>query len=157
MPGLIRIALLATAVVLAVALGACGAEDNAAKNDYVKQVNAAQTQFAGAVTKVREGITETSSAKQDRRALDAFTTTVDELVVSLRAMKVPEEVCKEHDRLVTALAGHREEVAAITKRMRAPTTRVLDEVQRQLSAATITVNARLGAATDAINTKLSAK
>jgi len=157
MPGLARIALLATAIVLAVALGACGAQDSAAKNDYVKQVNAAQTQFASAATRVKQEITKMSSARQDRRALDRFVSTIDTLVGRLRAIKVPGDVRAEHGRLVAVLADHGEEVTQITTTMRSPTTTVLEDVQRKLSAATITVNANLTSATASINSKLRAK
>jgi len=157
MPGLARIALLATAIVLAVALGACGAQDSAAKNDYVKQVNAAQTQFASAATRVKQEITKKSSARQDRRTLDGFVRTIDTLVGRLRAIKVPGDVRAEHGRLVAVLADHGEEVTQITTTMRSPTTTGLEDVQRKLGAATITVNANLTSATASINSKLRAK
>jgi len=158
MPGLARIALLATAIVLAVAVGACGGQqDSSAKNDYVKQVNAAQTRFASAAKSAGQQITRTSSASQDRRTLDRFGSTIEDLVVTLRAIKAPTDVRGEHGRLVAAMTGHRDEVARATARLRSPTTRELAEVQRQLSAATITVNADLSSATGAINAKLRAR
>lgn len=154
MPGLARIALLVTAIVVAATLGACGAQDSAAKNDYVKQVNAAQMQFATAATKVKQQITRQSSARQDRSALTQFSGTIDELVARLRAIKVPGDVRAEHERLVAAMADHGEQVSQITASMRSPTTAVLEDVQRKLSAATITVNANLSSATASINAKL---
>jgi len=157
MPGPARIALLATAIVLAVTLGACSTQDSASKNDYVKQVNVAQTQFASAATRVNQEITERSTARQDRRALDRFVVTIGTLVNGLRAIKVPGDVRAEHRRLVDVLAGHGKEVSQITASLSAPTTSVLEEVQRKLSAATITVNAGLGSATASINDKLRAK
>jgi len=157
MLGLARIALLATAIVLAAALGACGTQDSAAKNDYVKQVNAAQTQFASAATRVKLQITKMSSAAHDRRALDRFVSTIDTLAGRLRAIKVPGDVRAEHGRLVAVMADHSEEVSQITETMRSPTTTVLEDVQRKLSAATITVNANLSSATASINSKLPAE
>jgi hypothetical protein len=157
MPGLAQIALPATAIALAVVLGACGARDSAAKNDYVKEVNAAQTQFANAATRVEQQITKMSSAGQDRRALDRFASTIDTLVARLRAIKVPGDVRAEHGRLVAVMADHGEEVLQITATMRSATTTVLEDVQRKLSAATITVNANLSSATASINAKLRAE
>lgn len=151
---LARIALLATAIALAAALSACGGQDNAAKNDYVRHVNAAQTRFAGAVTKVKRDITETSSARQDRRSLIAFGSTIDDLVATLRAIKAPPDVRNEHRRLVSAMAGNREELAAIIARMRSSGAAAFADVNRRLVAATVTVNARLRSATAAINAKL---
>ena len=156
MPGLTRIASLATAIVLAVALGACGPKDSAAKNDYVKQVNAAQTQFASAATKVKQQITKESSPRQDRRSLAGFVSTIDALVARLGAIKVPDDVRAQHRRLVAVMAGHAKEVSQITATMGLASTAELEDVQRKLSAATITVNANLSAATDSINTKLRA-
>ena len=157
MLGLARIALPATAIVLAVTLGACGTQDSAAKNDYVQKVNAAQTQFASAAKRVKQEITKMSSARQDRRALDRFVSTIDTLVGRLRAIKVPGDVRAEHARLVAVMADHGEEVSQITASMRSPTTTVLEDIQRKLSAATITVNANLSSATASINSKLRAE
>ena len=157
MPGLTRIASLATATVFAVALGACGTQDSAAKNDYVKQVNAAQTQFAGAATKVKQQITKMSSPRRDRHSLARFVGTIDELVARLGAIKVPGDVRAQHRRLVAVMADHAKEVSQITTTMGSATTAELEDVQRKLSAATITVNANLSSATASINSKLRAE
>lgn len=157
MPGPARIALLTTAILLAVALGACGAGDSAAKNDYVRQVNAAQTRFASAVTEVKRAITSTSSPRQDRRALVRFGATIDKLIATLRAIKVPGDVRSEHGRFVAAMVDHREAVGRATVGMRSSDAGALAEAERQLTASTITVNARLSSATRAINAKLHGK
>ena len=156
MPGLTRIASPATAIVLAVALGACGTQDRDAKNNYVKQVNAAQTQFATAATRVKQQITKESSPRQDRRSLARFVSTIEVLVARLGAIKVPDDVRAQHRRLVAVMADHAKEVSQITTTMGSATTAELEDVQRKLSAATITVNANLSSATDSINTKLRA-
>lgn len=154
MSGLARIALFMTTGALAVALGGCGAGDGAAKNEYVRAVNIAQAQFAGAARRVKLEITQTSSVEQDQRALTHFGSTIDRLVAMLRAIREPADVRGAHARLVAVMAGHRDEVSSIIAKLRSPTSAVLDDVNRELGAATLMVNARLRTAIDAINGKL---
>lgn len=150
-----RIGSLATALVVVATLAACG-EDGAAKNDYVDQVNVAQTRYASTATKIKQQITTTSTPQQDRSALTRYVGAIDTLLSTLRSIKVPGEVNAEHGRLVAATADLRGEVAQIAKQLRSATTRVLADAQRKLGAATITFNSTVSAATDAINTKLRA-
>jgi hypothetical protein len=144
-------------VALALALGACGGGDERdAKNAYVRQVNAAQTEFATNVTNVSQRITPKSSAIQDRRTLKRFEAAIQEVVVTLEAIEVPSDVEVEHKQLVAAMSGFGTDIKRATSALSDPDTRTIAEAQRSIANATQTVNQRIDSAIAAINSKLAA-
>ncbi len=151
--------LLALALALAaLVLGACGGgdDDRDAKNAYVRQVNAAQTQFATTVTTVSRQITPKSSTRQDRRTLQRFQMAIADVVTRLRAIKAPSEVRAEHKQLVAAMSGFGAEIKQANAALRNPNTRAIADAQRSIATATQTVNVRIDSAIAAINSKLGA-
>lgn len=139
-------------------LGACGGEDDRdAKNAYVAQVNAAQTEFASTVTTVSQRITPRSSSAQDRKTLEGFESAIDDVVAKLRDIKVPGDVEAEHKQLVDAMTGFGADIKTATVALRNPDTRSIADAQRGIATATQTVNSRIDAAIAAINSKLGAK
>jgi hypothetical protein len=139
----------------ALALGACGGDDDRkAKNAYVSEVNAAQSEFASTVTTVSERITPKSSSSQDRKTLEQFEAAIAEVVKNLRDVDVPEDVKSEHGQLVEAMSGFGDEIEKATKALRNPDTRTIAEAQKTIQRATQTVNVRIDAAIAAINSKL---
>jgi len=149
------IASFATAIVLAVTLGACAqTEADAARNAYVRQLNAAQARFARTATEVSGAITDTSSVRQDRRTLVHYGAVMGGLARTLRAVSVPAQARPEHAGLVAALAEFRKQISSIVIELRSPTTRAIDDADHRLAEATKTFNAKLGASISAINRKL---
>ena len=151
------LALLALAFT-ALGLGACGGDDDRkAKNDYVKQVNIAQSEFAANVETVAERITNKSSSSQDRKTLEQFQAAIDDVVTDLHAIKVPGDVGSEHKQLVGAMSGFGAQIEEATLALRNPDSRTIAEAQRTIQTATQTVNVRIDAAIAAINSKLGQK
>lgn len=151
------LALLALAVA-AVGLGACGgANDRKAKNDYVRQVNVAQNEFAANVSEVSQRITNKSSSSQDRKTLEQFQTAIDDVVTELRAIKVPGDVTSEHKQLVGAMSGFGGQIKSAVSALRNPTQQNIVDARQQIATATQTVNVRIDAAIAAINSKLAKK
>ncbi len=139
-------------------LAACGGgDDREAKNEYVRQVNAAQNEFAQTVSTVSERITNKSSSSQDRKTLQQFQTAIDDVVTDLRAIKVPDTVKSEHEQLVKAMNGFGAEIRKATLALRNPDENTIAEAQRTIQSATQTVNVRIDAAIAAINSKLGQK
>ena len=139
-------------------LGACGGDDDRkAKNDYVKQVNIAQSEFAANVETVAERITNKSSSSQDRKTLQEFQTAIDDVVADLRAIEEPDAVKSEHAQLVKAMSGFGAEIRKATRALRNPDTNTIAEAQRTIQGATQTVNVRIDQAIAAINSKLGQK
>ncbi len=158
MPGVLRTAALLLLASVALVLGACGgSEDREAKNDYVRQVNAAQNEFAQTVTTVSERITDKSSSSEDRKTLQQFQTAIDDVVTDLRDITVPDAVKAEHAQLVKAMSGFGAEIKQATDALRNPDSRTIAEAQRTIQTATQTVNVRIDAAIAAINSKLGQK
>lgn len=160
MLALLRIGPLLTAFMACAALGACGASEGNStkdKNVYVEQINAAVKNFASTVTNVSKSITPESSTRQDRRSIQRFESAIDEVIGTLQTINVPDDVRKEHKMLLSAMTGFGKEIADAGKAMRTQTIRAVAEGQRKLGAATITVNAKIRGATDAINTRLRAE
>lgn len=156
MPGPLRIISLVALALGAIALGACGddADSREAKNAYVRDVNAAQMAFASTVTTVSQQITSKSSPADDRRTLERFEKAIDDVVVQLRGIDVPEDVEAEHERLVTAMTGFGAEIEKATEALEEPDTRSIAMAQRALTNATQTVNGQIDSAIAAINSKL---
>jgi hypothetical protein len=152
------LASLATAILVVVSLGACaGTDADAARNAYVRALNAAQERFARTASKVSSAITKESSVRQDHRTLVRYRATIDDLVRKLRSLRVPSDVRTEHDRLVTALVRFRREVSTATRDLRSPSTRGVEDARRRLVGATMTLNAQLGEAVIAINRELQSR
>jgi len=142
----------------ALALGACGGDDERkATNEYVRQVNNAQNEFAQTVTTVSERITQKSSSSQDRKTLQEFQTAIDDVVADLRAIEEPDAVTSEHAQLVKAMSGFGAEIRKATRALRNPDTDTIADAQRTIQGATQTVNVRIDQAIAAINSKLGQK
>ena len=138
------------------ALVACGGDDDRdEKNAYVRQVNAAQAEFAQTVTTVSEGITEKSSSSQDRKTLKQFQTAIDDVVTDLRDIEVPDAVDAEHAQLVKAMSGFGNDIRGAVSALSNPTEQNIEQARKTITTATQTVNVRIDAAIAAINSKLS--
>jgi FKBP-type peptidyl-prolyl cis-trans isomerase (trigger factor) len=154
--GVLRTAALALLAFVGVALVACGGSDEReAKNAYVRQVNAAQAEFAQTVTTVSERITEKSSSRQDRRTLEQFQTAIDDVVTDLRDIDVPDTVDAEHAQLVKAMDGFGGDIRGAIGALSNPTQANIEEARKTITTAAQTVNVRIQAAIAAINSKLS--
>ena len=138
-----------------VGLVACGGSDEReAKNAYVRQVNAAQAEFAQTVTTVSERITDKSSSSQDRKTLEQFQTAIDDVVTDLRDIEVPGAVEAEHAQLVKAMSGFGSDIRGAISALRNPTQANIEQARKTITTAAQTVNVRIQAAIAAINSKL---
>ena len=155
MCGALRIIALTALLLGAIALNACGGDDDRdAKNAYVREVNAAQTGFGNTVSAVSQQITPKSSVNQDRRTLQRFEDAIEDVVKQLRGIEVPEDVEAEHKQLIAAMTDFGSEIRKATAALRNPTTRTIDEARRTIASASQTVNGQIDAAIAAINSKL---
>jgi hypothetical protein len=116
------LALLAAAL-LAFGAAACGSDDDGgssggggsdaadtseseplSKNDYLKEVNTAQTDFAGEAGKLN--LANPSSPKGFKKSLDQLVGLIDKLTERLDAVEPPETVASQHDDLVSQLTAY---------------------------------------------------
>ncbi len=155
MSGPLRIIALVLLAAGAAALGACGGEADSreAKNTYVRELNAAQQEFADNASRVSEQ-GRASSLGQYRRTLRRFEETIDTFATKLKEIEVPSVVEEEHEQLVAALTRFGADFEEITGVLNNPNARSLQEAQSAIAAATQRANARIEAAAAAIDSKL---
>lgn len=155
MSGALRIMSLVALLVGAVALGACGgeAESREAKNTYVRELNAAQQEFATDASRVsQQG--KAASLGQYRRTLGRFEETISSFEKKLREIDVPGVVEDEHRQLIAALTRFGKDFEEVTGVLNNPNARTLGEAQNAITVATQRANARIEAAAAAIDSKL---
>jgi hypothetical protein len=102
MSQILRLALLAALALSLVAVG-CG-DDTASKNEYVDAVNKAQTDFAGAVSKIQADASS-ASPDQAKQVFDDLAGEVDKVVSDLEAVEPPEDVSDLHNQLVDQMGS----------------------------------------------------
>ena len=95
----LRAAMVAFALVAALAIAACGNEE---QNDYVDQVNAAQTEFVDEMTAVAQA-PPTSPGQIDQLITD-MQSTIESFTGDLEGIEAPDDVADLHDQLITSMA-----------------------------------------------------
>lgn len=152
MPFLRSIFLVAFASVALIAAG-CGG-DTEEKNEYVDQVNKAQTEFANQVTKLSAAITSTSSEATDRKTIQSYQDAVDGVVKDLEGITPPEDVKAEHQQLVDAMSQYGESVSSALDDLQGGTAQDRLKAAQELQKASTQAGTEINQAIDAINKKL---
>jgi len=156
MSGALRILSLVVLLLGAVALVACGgADEREANNTYVRQLNAAQQEFATSASTVSQR-KSAASLGEYRRTLRRFEDAIARFTTKLRSIKVPAAVQKEHEQLTAAITGFGADFEKVTAALNNPNARTLSEAQSGIVAATQRANTRIEAAAAAIDSKLRA-
>jgi ABC-type uncharacterized transport system auxiliary subunit len=153
----LRIASLTLLLLAALVLGACGGGSNdiEAKNTYVRELNAAQTEFARSADDIsKQRVPDRASAKI--RLVQRFTGAIDEIVGKLQDIEVPGAVRIEHQQLIDVMTGFRADVRKLTQTYRRGDRDKVEAAVSAFSAARAQVGARINAALEAINSKLAA-
>ena len=154
MSGALKILSLLALVVGALAVAGCGGGDEREeRNAYVRQLNAAQQEFADNASLVSQERAPASIA-QYRRTLERFEATIASFTAKLQKIEVPDEVRDEHARLIDALKSFGQDFNRVTAALKNPNARKLSEAKRAISIATNRANLRIEAAAAAIDSKL---
>jgi len=157
MSRLLSIAALMVLLLAALVLGACGggSSDVDEKNAYVRELNAAQSDFATSADEVsKQRIPAEISAKL--RLVQRLTGAIDEVVQTMRGIEVPGDVQAEHQHLIDAMAGFRTDVQKLTQTYRGGDTREVSAAIIAFQTAQAQVDTRVNATIAAINSKLAA-
>lgn len=144
--------LIAFAAVALIAAG-CGG-DTQEKNDYVDQVNKAQTQFADQVTKLSSAITSTSSDSADVKTIESYQSAVDKVVTDLKGITPPDDVKAEHQQLVDAMSSYAKSVGTALDDLQGGTPQDRLKAATSLQKASSQAGTEINQAIDAINKKL---
>lgn len=138
------------------ATGCGGGDDTKDKNAYVAAVNAAQERFAKSSELLQADIsTATSTAAEDRRALDGLATAVRALVRELRGITPPGDVTALHAQLVKAVEGFGPVVRARRAVVDSSDPRKVIAARTRFSTGFGTVSDAVQAAIERINRKLT--
>lgn len=154
MARLARNAFLATLLIAATALAACG-DDNTRKNAYIRELTAAQAQYQANAKRIEADATPTSTPREDRRTLARFSATITHTITALRAIMPPSEVTAEHKAFVDVFVTWQDDVARFTKAIAKPTRSGVKRAQRQIAVANQTFNQSLRRAGTDIDAKLA--
>jgi ABC-type enterochelin transport system substrate-binding protein len=154
MLGALRIVALIALLLGAVALGACGGnDDREAKNTYVRELNAAQQEFAANASKVSDN-GRSGSVGQYRLTVERFEKTIERFASKLRAIQVPSAVKAEHEQLIAALTRFGTDFQKAAGVLKNPSAGAVSQAKSDLTSATQRANARIEAAAAAIDSKL---
>jgi len=144
--------LVAALIAAALALGACGSDEEA--NDYVDQVNEIQSRLVEDVTETVSGDppTDTEAAAEVAADLQSvFADTADELA----QIAPPEDVVDLHDQLVRAIRGVGARIGEAEQTFADGTPQQAARAARELQSATTDLQSQLRTLIDDINTQLS--
>ena len=141
-------------LLLVAALAAAGCGSDQGRGDYVKALNTAQTGLARRFTDLQSHITPTSSARQDRRTLQAYETAVGTTVADLRAIDPPDGFAPLHQRFVGQVAGYGTALRAARSDLDGDDPRAIIAAQGRLKSAVQRTGRQLNATIEAINKKL---
>ncbi|HVF78351.1 MAG TPA: hypothetical protein VNA28_08630 [Solirubrobacteraceae bacterium] len=139
MARLARLASLATLLLAAAALAACG-DDNSERNRYIDELTSAQLRFQSTQERFEADATKSSTGRQNSRALTRFATAIAETVAALRRIDAPRQVAAEHRRFVGVFETWHDDVARFAAAIRNPTPRAFARARRRITAATDTFN-----------------
>jgi hypothetical protein len=153
----LRIAALMVPVLAALVLGACGggANDVEKKNTYVRELNAAQSDFrsrAQEISKQPMPVEHAGKVHFVQRLAGA----VDQVVATMRGITVPGDVRAEHRQLIDAMTGFRADIQKLTQTFRGGDARKLPAALAAFKAAQLKADSRVDATIAAINSKLTA-
>lgn len=155
MARLARIASVATLLIAATALAACG-DDNTDKKRYLNALTTAQTRFQADQERLESDATKSSTPRASRRALDRFAGSIGDTITALRRIDVPPEVATEHRRFVGVFVTWRNDVRRFVKAIKNPTPRSFARARRRIAAATTAFNQSSREAATKIDDKLAA-
>jgi hypothetical protein len=116
---------LALASVLALALAACGSEE---QNDYVDEVNSLQESYAAEVTDLASN--PASSGKEVARTADQMAELTTQLAADIEAVEPPDEVADLHAQLVDEFDGVADEIGKLSDQISG------SDLQQSVEAAT---------------------
>jgi hypothetical protein len=152
------IAALMVPLLAALALGACGgsgSDDVDKKNAYVRELNAAQSEFRSSAEEMsKQRIPVEDSGKI--RLVQRLEGVVDEVVKAMQGIEVPGDVRAEHRQLIDAMTGFRTDVQKLTQTYRGGDSRKVPAALAAFRAAQAQVDTRVNATIAAINSKLAA-
>jgi hypothetical protein len=139
------------------ALGACGGGSNdiEKKNTYVRELNAAQSDFRSSANEISKQPIPVEDAGK-ARFVQRLAGAVDQVVATMRGITVPGVVRAEHQQLIDTMIGFRADIQKLTQIFREGDARTRPAALATFKAAQLKADSRVDATIAAINSKLTA-
>ena len=154
MTSLVRAALICVAALSLVAAAGCGG-DTKSSNDYVNDINKAQTDFASNVQKVGStpsaGADPAASAKKTFANLD---TAIGKVIADLKGIDAPDKVKDLHNQLISEMRQFEGQVNAAGASLDAKDPQSIVAAQSKFATSASSLGARISKTINDINTKL---
>src|SRR4051794_33263370 len=109
MTRLLRVGLVVALVMSLIAAAGCGGSDTKKSNDYVKDINQIQTEFAASITKVQSNAGTGTEAVQN--TFTGMQDAIDKVIKDLENIKPPDKVKDLHNKLIKELETFNKAVA----------------------------------------------
>lgn len=154
MARLARTAFLATLLIAAVALAACGGA-NDRKDRYIRELTVAQTTYQATAKRIEAGATRTSTPRQDRRTLDRFAAAIADTIAALRRIPVPAEAVAQHRRYVDVFVTWHDDIAHFAAAVKNPTRSGIRRAKRRIAVANLAFDRSLRKAGNDIDAALA--
>ena len=153
MSSLVRAAVICLAGLALVATG-CGS-DTKSKNDYVKAVNKAQTDFADNVQKVGSSAPAGGdAASKAKQTFSALSVAIDKVVADLKAVEPPDKVKDLHNQLISEMNEFGSQVKAAAGSLDANDPQAIATAQSKFATSASSLGTRISKTISDINTKL---
>jgi hypothetical protein len=142
----LRAAMVAFALVAALALAACGNEE---QNDYVDEVNAVQNAFLDEMTAVAATPPTNASQAGDvvGRMQEAFTTAAEDF----EGIDPPDEVAELHDELIATMSDLGDQIGQLQDALQSGNAQQAQQAAVELQSALAEAQTRVTELTDQIN------
>jgi hypothetical protein len=150
-----RLVLLTVAALALVVAGGCGGSDTKKSNDYIKEINKVQQDFATNVQKVGSS----SSAGSDPLAAAQKTfadlkMAIDKAISDLKAVEPPDKVKDLHAQLVGEMDEFATEVKAAGDSLKSKDPQKILQAQSKFATDAGSIETKVTQTIDQINTKL---
>lgn len=148
------VSLLAVAVV-ATGLTACGGDSGTStsdKNEYIKKVNEAQTEFANGAAKLN--LANPSSPADFKNSLDQLDPLLSKIISDLDSIDPPSEVSAQHDKLVNSMRDYQKAVNGAKGGLASGDKAQAQQSAQKIATASSQFSQTFDATINEINTKL---
>jgi uncharacterized lipoprotein len=147
-----RAAALIAPTLAAAAVAGCGVDST--NDEYVQQLNQAQTGLAKRFTQLQARITATSTAAQDRRTLQQYEAAVATTVTDLRKIDPPQGFDRLHREFVGEVSEYGAALRGARAQLDGDDPRAILAAQGRLRTAVAATGRKIDATISAINRKL---
>jgi isochorismate synthase EntC len=153
MTGLVRAALLLTALLGLIAAGGCGS-DTKSSNEYVKDLNQVQTDFVNSISKATSSSGSGSAQDQAKKTFASLDTSIDKLISDLKGIDPPDKVKSLHQDLIDEMTQFKAQVNTAAESLASGDSTKIVAAQTKFATEASQLQTQIGKTISGINAKL---